>query len=51
MFGTKLVRFCCEKCAAKYEQDPSKYEAKPAAAKEETLPDEPAKEEKKDGGK
>ena len=51
MFGTKLVRFCCEKCAAKFEQDPAKYEAKLAPAKDAPLPDEPAKEEKKDGGK
>ena len=51
MFGTKLVRFCCEKCAAKYGQEPAKYEAKSAAAQAETVPDEPAKEEKTDGGK
>ena len=50
MFGTKLVRFCCEKCAAKYEQEPAKYEAKSAAAQAETVPDEPAKEDNTDGG-
>jgi len=51
MFGTKLVRFCCEKCAAKFEQEPAKYADKLTPAKEATIPDEPAKDEKKDGGK
>ena len=37
--------------AAKFEQDPAKYEGKLAPAKDAPLPDEPAKEEKKDGGK
>ncbi|MEQ1634648.1 MAG: hypothetical protein ABL997_19880 [Planctomycetota bacterium] len=27
MFGTTLIRFCCEKCAAKFEQEPAKYAA------------------------
>ncbi len=51
MFGTKLVRFCCEKCVAKFEQDPAKYADKLVPAKETPVADEPAKEEKKDGGK
>ena len=46
MFGTKLVRFCCEKCAAKFEQEPAKYEGKLAPAAEQ-----PKADEKKDGGK
>ena len=46
MFGTKLVRFCCEKCAAKFEQEPAKYEGKLAPATEQ-----PKADEKKDGGK
>ena len=25
MFGTRLVRFCCAKCVAKFEQEPAKY--------------------------
>lgn len=25
MFGTKLVRFCCEKCVAKFEKDPAAF--------------------------
>jgi YHS domain-containing protein len=25
LYGTKLVRFCCKNCLAKFERDPSKY--------------------------
>lgn len=28
MFGTQLVRFCCEKCVAKFEKDPATFLAK-----------------------
>ena len=51
MFGTKLVRFCCEKCAAKFEQDPAKYEGKLAPAAEEKKDEEKKDEKAKDGGK
>jgi hypothetical protein len=50
MFGTKLVRFCCEKCAAKFEQEPAKYQDKLAPAAEQPKADE-KKDEKKSGGK
>jgi len=51
MFGTKLVRFCCEKCAAKFEQDPAKHEGKLAPAAEEKKDDGKKDEKAKDGGK
>lgn len=51
MFGTKLVRFCCEKCAAKFEQEPAKYEAKLAPAADEKKEEGKKDEKAKDGGK
>jgi hypothetical protein len=54
MFGTTLVRTCCEKCVAAIEKDPAKYMSKmtaaPAAGKDAAGGKE-AKEKKGDGGK
>lgn len=42
MFGTQLVRFCCDKCIAKFEKDPATYLAKlatkPAEAGKDAAP-------------
>jgi YHS domain-containing protein len=57
MFGTTLVRFCCEKCAAKFEAKPAEYLPKLRAAatsgkekpKDEKAKDEKAKEAPRSG--
>lgn len=52
MFGTRLVRFCCEKCAAKFEAEPAKYEAnlKQHAATEDAPKKDKADEKAEHGG-
>lgn len=44
MYGTRLVRLCCEKCAAKFEGEPAKYEGN---LKQHAPAAEPKKDEKK----
>ncbi len=48
MFGTTLVRFCCEKCIAKFEKNPAAFLAKIDAARKQGMQD--AKPEAKPAG-
>lgn len=52
MFGTQLVRFCCEKCVARFEKDPAaflpKLQVKTAEPPKDAVP--PAKPGEKKGG-
>lgn len=52
MYGTTLVRFCCEDCTGKFEKDPASFLAKIAAARAPKHTDAPADvaEPHKDGG-